>query len=48
MGGRLLPTGAEQQLWSLFVPVINHKDTGKGYSSSKQAMSQAWRRRREI
>lgn len=48
LGGRLLPTGAEQQPWCLFASVINHKDTGKGCSSSKQAASQARSRRREI
>lgn len=47
MGGRLLTTGAEQQLWCFFASVINHKDTGKVYSSSKQAVSQSRRRRRK-
>lgn len=48
LGGRLLPTGAEQQPWCLFASVINHKDTGKSCSSSRQAASQARSRRREI
>lgn len=45
MGGRLLTTGAEQQPWCFFASVINHKDTGKVYSYSKQAASQSQRRR---
>lgn len=47
LGGRL-STGTEQHPRCLFASVINHQDIGKGYSSSKQALSQAWSRRREI
>lgn len=45
MGGRLLATGAEQPPWYFFASLINHEDTGKVYSYSRQAASQTQRRR---